>query len=74
VTTATPVVRDVLLVTSPEPLRGRLRLHRPAGQLRLHRRGVVLGEVDASQPFWVVTYPAHDGLATELKVVETAWI
>jgi hypothetical protein len=36
--------------------------------------GVDLGEVDASQSFWVVTYPAQDGLATELKVVETAWI
>ena len=36
--------------------------------------GGVLGEVDASQPFWVVTYPAQGGLATELKVVETAWI
>jgi hypothetical protein len=36
--------------------------------------GIVLGEVDASQPFWVVTYLAQDGLATELKVVATAWI
>jgi len=36
--------------------------------------GGVLGEVDASQPFWMVTYPAQDGLATELKVVEKAWI
>jgi len=35
---------------------------------------VVLGEVDGSQPFWMVTYPAQDGLATELKVVEKAWI
>ena len=35
--------------------------------------GVVLGEVDASQPFWMVTHLAQDGLATELKVVATAW-
>jgi len=36
--------------------------------------GLVVGEVDASQPFWVVTYLAQDGIATELKVAATAWI
>ena len=35
--------------------------------------GWVLGEIDASQPFWVVTYLARDGIATELKVAATVW-
>ena len=36
--------------------------------------GWVLGEVDASQPFWAVTYLAPAGIATELRAVTTAWI
>ncbi len=37
-------------------------------------QGSVIGDVDESQPVWVVNYLPEDGIATELVEVTTAWI